>query len=1036
MTTSVSNATEVTAPSGFAALNLSEPVLRAIDEVGYTEPTPVQAATYPVAITGRDIIVQARTGTGKTAAFGIPLVDKLVTADPWVQALVLAPTRELAVQSQRELARLAQYKGLHTVAIYGGAPMGRQIDELKSGAQLVSGTPGRVLDHLRRGTLEPGRLKVLVLDEMDEMLSMGFAKELNAILEMLPPKGRRQTMCFSATVDGEIRRHAERHMHEPEMISLSSDAVSAAQITHQVYMVSGRDRIGDLVRVLEVEDPDSAIVFCNMRSETERVATGLKLAGFNADWLNGDLPQKDRERIMSSTREGKLRYLVATDVAARGIDISHLTHVINFTFPESAAVYVHRTGRTGRAGRTGCAISLVGPEELGRLYYLRLEYKISPVERSLPTHGELKTRQEIDRIGLLEAAFAARPNPNDLSVARRLLTHPENERILAGLLHTFFGTKDDADEEAAAARRSKPGPDLEQADRAARERERFTSRDRGSRERDDRGRPGERERDRDDRGRSRDRDRDRSRDSARPPRDRESSGEARDSEARRDREPRNRDREARPREREGVSPNEHRDREAGREPSSGTDREPRNRDRESSSAGGRERENGVASDRNRDPRNRNRESVEVYDLESGASGDREASGEARSRDRERKVSGETRERSRNRDSEAAGEARNPRDAEAGGDHESAPQQRERSGEARRSRERDRDRASARGRSGEALDDAAAGRERTDDGAREERSQRRARGSASGEANGVSQAPDGDDARDNSAADQTLARDRTGARERDSGRASSRERGRGRDRGLERRDERPARARDAGVQGELLRDEGSADEDSLLSASEARTPGDEASARSAARKQRPARETDGELFSPEREGEQAAEAGTREEGAASSGRRKRKRSRDRKRERSSDASQPSAADDANQEGATSDDAPRTSERPARSRTARAEGKPRAAVDGELLPAEANGADEGEHEQAEATEPLEGLLYLNLGKRDGLLVPEVARLLRDSCELSRGQIGRIRLRDRYTFVDVPEGRLDGIIATLSGQVVHDKPLAPERAKTTKS
>ncbi|HTU60529.1 MAG TPA: DEAD/DEAH box helicase, partial [Polyangiales bacterium] len=297
MTTSVSNATEVSAPSGFAALNLSEPVLRAIDEVGYTEPTPVQAATYPVAITGRDIIVQARTGTGKTAAFGIPLVDKLVTADPWVQALVLAPTRELAVQSQREIARLAQHKGLHTVAIYGGAPMGRQIDELKSGAQIVSGTPGRVLDHLRRGTLEPARLKVLILDEMDEMLSMGFAKELNAILEMIPPKGRRQTMCFSATVDGEIRRHAERHMHEPEMISLSSDAVSAAQITHHTYMVSGRDRIGDLVRVLEVEDPDSAIIFCNMRSETERVATGLKLAGFNADWLNGDLPQKDRERI-------------------------------------------------------------------------------------------------------------------------------------------------------------------------------------------------------------------------------------------------------------------------------------------------------------------------------------------------------------------------------------------------------------------------------------------------------------------------------------------------------------------------------------------------------------------------------------------------------------------------------------------------------------------------------------------------------------------------------------------------------------------
>jgi ATP-dependent RNA helicase DeaD len=456
MTTGLLNPPEAAVDNPtFAALHLSEPTLRALEEIGYSDPTPVQFATYPIAITGRDLIVQARTGTGKTAAFGIPLVDKLVTSDRYVQALVLAPTRELAVQSEREIARIGQFKGIRTVAIYGGAPMGKQIDELQSGAQIVSGTPGRVLDHLRRGTLDPSRMRVLVLDEMDEMLSMGFAKELNAILELIPARGKRQTMCFSATVDGEVRRHAERHMHEPEMISLSSDAVSAEQITHYAYMVTGRDRASDLVRVLEVEDPESALIFCNMRSETERVATTLQQAGFNADWLNGDLPQRDRERIMEDTRLGKLRYLVATDVAARGIDISHLTHVINYTFPESAAVYVHRTGRTGRAGRTGCAISLVGPEELGRLYYLRLEYKISPIERSLPSSGELKTRAEIDRVGLLGAAYADPPSATDLAVARRLLTHPDVERILGGLLHTFFGTHEEIDEEAAAARRSR-----------------------------------------------------------------------------------------------------------------------------------------------------------------------------------------------------------------------------------------------------------------------------------------------------------------------------------------------------------------------------------------------------------------------------------------------------------------------------------------------------------------------------------------------------------------------------------------------------
>lgn len=498
--------------SGFAAMSLSDDVRRALDEIGYTQPTPVQEATYPLAIEGRDIIVQARTGTGKTAAFGIPLVDKLVTSEPGVQALVLAPTRELALQSQREISRLGQHKALHAVAVYGGAPMGKQIDELRAGAQIVSGTPGRVLDHLRRGTLDASRLRILVLDEMDEMLSMGFARELNAILELIPSRENRQTMCFSATVDGEVRRHAERHMNAPEMVSLSSDGAAAAQISHSVYMVAGGNRTGDLVRILEVEDPESAIIFCNMRSETERVAQALTQAGFNADWLNGDLPQRDRERIMQATRDGKLRYLVATDVAARGIDISHLTHVINYTFPESPAVYVHRTGRTGRAGRTGTAISVISPDELGRLYYLRLEYKIPLVERSLPTHGELKTRQETDRILLLETAFAETPALGDLAVARRLLTHPRIEPILAGLIHTVLGTHDQVDDEAAAARRSRR-PTAQEASSAPHEQ--GPERPRAG----DRARDGDRgpERDHDrDRGRERDRSRERTREVERP----------------------------------------------------------------------------------------------------------------------------------------------------------------------------------------------------------------------------------------------------------------------------------------------------------------------------------------------------------------------------------------------------------------------------------------------------------------------------------------------------------------------------------------
>ncbi len=446
---------EQTGRLSFDALSLSEELRRALDEMGYVKPTPVQQATFEPAVQRRDIIVQARTGTGKTAAFGIPIIDRIVRDEPHVQVLVLAPTRELALQSTREMQSLGKYRKVRTAAVYGGAPMGRQINELANGARIVSGTPGRVLDHLKRGTLDASHLRVLVLDEMDEMLSMGFARELNAILDLIPSK--RQTMCFSATVDEAVHRLARKHMQDPEFISLSTDAVSPEEVAHYVFIVSGKDRVRDLIRILETEDPESALIFCNQRSETQRVAAELQQAGFNADWLNGDLPQHERERVMSRTREGKLRYLVATDVAARGIDISHLTHIINYTFPEAAVSYVHRTGRTGRAGRTGTAISLVSPRELGELYYLRLEYKIFPIERSLPTTGELKTRQEADRIELLNQAFDGEPSSSELSLARRLLSHPGAERVVSGLLRTFFGSRGvEVDEEAAASRRARP----------------------------------------------------------------------------------------------------------------------------------------------------------------------------------------------------------------------------------------------------------------------------------------------------------------------------------------------------------------------------------------------------------------------------------------------------------------------------------------------------------------------------------------------------------------------------------------------------
>ena len=437
----------------FAELGIHDDVLDAIAEMGWETPTPVQRDAYPLAIAGRDVIVQSRTGTGKTGAFGIPLVDGLLSDDGNEQALVLAPTRELALQSAREIAKLGARRGIDTVAVYGGASMEQQISALEKGARVISGTPGRVLDHLKRGTMKASQLRVLVLDEADEMLSMGFAKELHAIIERLPKK--RQTLLFSATVDRAIKRVAEKYMTDPVFLGLSGDHVGALGVEHFVYMVTGVGRVANLMTVLDNEDPESALIFCNTKAETEEVAGALQRAGFNAEWLNGDLPQREREEVLGRVRREELRFLVATDVAARGIDVSHLTHVINFSLPANVEQYVHRTGRTGRAGRTGTAMTLVGPTELGILYYLRLQYRIFPVERTLPSEGEQRTRQEADRIALIEAAYPKAPSEDELALVRRFMTHANAEQMLAGLLGAFFGTetREDVDKVAASRRR-------------------------------------------------------------------------------------------------------------------------------------------------------------------------------------------------------------------------------------------------------------------------------------------------------------------------------------------------------------------------------------------------------------------------------------------------------------------------------------------------------------------------------------------------------------------------------------------------------
>ena len=420
----------------FSDFDLSANVKKALDAMGYEQPTPVQRSTIPMVDTGRDLMVQAQTGTGKTAAFGIPLVEQLGSKPQGIRVLVLAPTRELAKQVADELSQIGKFNRVRTAAVYGGASIDRQVAEIKF-AHVVAGTPGRVLDHLRRGTLNLGQLTVLVLDEADEMLSMGFARELDQIMRYVPEK--RQTLLFSATIPEDIKRYAKRYMVEPEFISMVDENVGADDVEHHYYIVSGVGRPRDLVQVIEYEDPESAIIFTNTRADSELVARYLRRQGHEAEYLNSDLPQKERERIMRATKDKNLRFLVATDIAARGIDITQLSHVINYTLPESPEVYIHRTGRTGRAGHKGTAISLIGPREIGVYYFLKRIYNVDLLERSVPSQAEIELRRDERKVGeLLETVGArlgdVRADPEVRRLSPRLLEQEDAIDLVARIL--------------------------------------------------------------------------------------------------------------------------------------------------------------------------------------------------------------------------------------------------------------------------------------------------------------------------------------------------------------------------------------------------------------------------------------------------------------------------------------------------------------------------------------------------------------------------------------------------------------------------
>ena len=417
---------------------LSTEAQAGVQALGYEYATPVQAAVFERVVAGGDFMVQAKTGTGKTTAFGLPLVEKIRmdgATDP--QALVLCPTRELAVQVAEELAELGDPKGVRVLPIYGGAPMAPQLKSLKAGTDVVVGTPGRVLDHIRRRTLRLVHAHMAVLDEADEMLSMGFWEDVTEILRQLPDE--RQTLLFSATLPDQIRKTALACMKDPELIDISRDELTVEGIKNVSYETDTRlPKPRNLLYILEVEKPENAVIFCNTRDDCSILAAFLRRQGLHALALSGELVQRDREKVMRRMKLGDLKYLVATDIAARGIDISDLSHVVNYSLPDFTEVYLHRVGRTGRAGKKGTAVSLVSGRDEMTYTELQRNYGIEFEERTLPDFEEIN-RLQAERVAQ-ELVQIARDTEitSFLRLADHLKATEAGTEVIAYLLKMHF----------------------------------------------------------------------------------------------------------------------------------------------------------------------------------------------------------------------------------------------------------------------------------------------------------------------------------------------------------------------------------------------------------------------------------------------------------------------------------------------------------------------------------------------------------------------------------------------------------------------
>lgn len=427
----------------FDELGLSKDTLKVLTKKGFEVPTPIQEVTIPAILTGnKDVVAQAQTGTGKTAAFGLPMLELLEEKAKKVQALVLTPTRELAIQVAEEIHSLKGKKKLTVIPIYGGQSITLQLRSLKKGVDIVIGTPGRVQDHIDRGTLKLGNISFLVLDEADEMLNMGFLEDVKNIMEHTAADKR--TMLFSATMPREIMQIAREHMTEFDEFKVTKDQLTVTQ-TDQIYFeVSASDKFEALCRIIDIEEDFFGLVFCRTKKDVDSIANHLLERGYGADALHGDISQPQREKILNKFKKRRINILVATDVAARGIDVQDLSHVINFALPQDAESYVHRIGRTGRAGKEGNAITFITPDEYRKLRYISRETKTDIRKAKLPDVKDvIKTKKQRIK-NILEDIVEANTRHEYIEMSRELLEVNNPEDVVAALLEYSF--QDELDE--------------------------------------------------------------------------------------------------------------------------------------------------------------------------------------------------------------------------------------------------------------------------------------------------------------------------------------------------------------------------------------------------------------------------------------------------------------------------------------------------------------------------------------------------------------------------------------------------------------